>query len=290
MKDVATLYEEYCNKKGVKFQLDDKVNPYDNTTLFCPAGMQQFKPKFKNPDNTTIANIQSCIRLNDLDEIGDGTHLLYFNMLGLFSFGELTINDAIKFWMDFVNGVLGIKVDKVTIHSDRFDTWKFLYEHYDIPVILDDECVWSDGEMGGYCTEFYHNGLEIGNIVNTMDKFVDVGFGMERLQAILDGDVVHSATETLQETIEKIIYSGYKPGPQKQGYVLRKLLRELYIRGGHLDHPFFEKEVERQEKARVRYLKLSEKPSNRTKSKEWWFDTHGIDLDEMKRLNQNKDE
>ena len=55
MKDVATLYEEYCNKKGVKFQLDDKVNPYDNTTLFCPAGMQQFKPKFKNPDNTTDA-------------------------------------------------------------------------------------------------------------------------------------------------------------------------------------------------------------------------------------------
>ena len=145
-------------------------------------------------------------------------------------------------------------------------------------------------DLEGIPEKYKKKVIEIGNIVNTMDKFVDVGFGMERLQAILDGDVVHSATETLQETIEKIIYSGYKPGPQKQGYVLRKLLRELYIRGGHLDHPFFEKEVERQEKARVRYLKLSEKPSNRTKSKEWWFDTHGIDLDEMKRLNQNKDE
>jgi hypothetical protein len=40
--------------------------------------------------------------------------------------------------------------------------------------------------MGGYCTEFYHNGVEIGNIVNTMDKFIDVGFGYSRLDAIVN--------------------------------------------------------------------------------------------------------
>jgi alanyl-tRNA synthetase len=81
--------------------VDDSVKPYDDTTLFCPAGMQQFKDKFKNPDNTSIANSQSCIRLQDLDEIGDGSHLLYFNMLGLFSFGELTMQQTIHFWMKF---------------------------------------------------------------------------------------------------------------------------------------------------------------------------------------------
>jgi alanyl-tRNA synthetase len=63
--------------------------------------MQQFKEKFKNPDNTTVANSQSCIRLQDLEEIGDGSHLLYFNMLGLFSFGEMTMQQTIHFWMRF---------------------------------------------------------------------------------------------------------------------------------------------------------------------------------------------
>ena len=289
-RNVARIYEEFCLAKGIKFQLDDKVNPYDNTTLFCPAGMQQFKNKFREPDGSTVANIQSCIRLNDLEEIGDGSHLLYFNMLGLFSFGELTVNEAIDFWMEFIVDVLGIEVDKVTVHSDRFDTWKWMYERYKIPIELDDECVWSDGQIGGYCTEFYHKGIEIGNIVNTMDKYIDVGFGLERLHSIVNGNEIKSDIDTLKETITKILKSGYRPGPQKQGYILRKLLRELYIRGGEMDNIYFKREVVRQEKARIRYLKLNEKLSNQSKSKEWWFDTHGIDLDEMKRLDKKEKE
>lgn len=290
MRNIAGIYEEFCLAKGIKFQLDDKVNPYDSTTLFCPAGMQQFKKKFREPDGSTVANIQSCIRLNDLEEIGDGSHLLYFNMLGLFSFGELTVNEAVDFWMEFVVDVLGIEVDKVTIHSDKFDTWKWMYERYKIPIELDKECVWSDGQIGGYCTEFYHKGIEIGNIVNTMDKYIDVGFGLERLHSIINGNEIKSDIDTLKETIIKIVKSGYKPGPQKQGYVLRKLLRELYIRGGEMDNIFFKREVARQEKARIRYLKLNEKPSNHSKPKEWWFDTHGIDIDEMERLDKKEKE
>ena len=35
-------------------------------------------------------------------------------------------------------------------------------------VRIDNECLWSDGNIGGYCTEFYKNDIEIGNIVNTL--------------------------------------------------------------------------------------------------------------------------
>jgi alanyl-tRNA synthetase len=279
MKDITKIYEQFCKKKGIPFKLDDSVKSYDDTTLFCPAGMQQFKERFKNPDNKTIANIQSCIRLNDLDEIGDGTHMLHFKMIGLFSFGKMNINEAVDFWVEFIRKVLGITIDYVTVHPDKFDEWKWLYEIYKIPVRLDDECVWSDGEMGGYCTEFYHDGVEIGNIVNTMDKYIDVGFGYSRLDAIVNGNKNLSKNDILKDAILKIIDSGFKPGPQKQGYVLRKLLRQLYVEGGSIDHSFFKKEIERQQKAKSRYDRLKEKHSN--KSKEWWFDTHGIDLDEM---------
>ena len=279
MKDLIKLYENFCFLKGIPFKLDDSVKSYDDTTLFCPAGMQQFKDKFKNPDNTTIANIQSCIRLNDLEEIGDGTHMLHFRMIGLFSFGKMTLNEAVDFWVEFIKDFLGIKIDYVTIHPDKFDTWKWLYERHKIPIKLDSECIWSDGEMGGYCTEFYHDDVEIGNIVNTMDKFIDVGFGFSRINDIINGKNELTKNDILIDAINKIIEAGFKPGPQKQGYVLRRLLRQLYKGGGSIEHPFFTKEVERQEKAKVRYERL--KIKHRDKPKEWWFDTHGIDLDEM---------
>lgn len=279
MKNLEEIYKNYCKKKGIPFQLDDNVKSYDDTTLFCPAGMQQFKEKFKNPDNTTIANIQSCIRLNDLEEIGDGTHLLHFKMIGLFSFGQMTINEAVDFWVEFIRDVLEIDIDYVTIHPDRFDDWKWLYERHQIVVKLDSECVWSDGEMGGYCTEFYHNDVEIGNIVNTMSKYIDVGFGYSRINDIINGKNELTKNDILEDAINKIIEAGFKPGPQKQGYILRKLLRQLYVGGGSIEHPFFKKEIERQEKAKARYERLKDKHSDKTK--EWWFDTHGIDLDEM---------
>ena len=80
--------------------------------------------------------------------------------------------------------------------------------------------------MGGYCTEFYHDNVEIGNIVNTMDKFIDVGFGFSRINDIINGKNELTKNDILIDAINKIIESGFKPGPQKQGYILRKLLRQ----------------------------------------------------------------
>lgn len=278
-ESILKLFKHYCEFKKIEFRIEESVSPYDDTTLFCPAGMQQFKNKYRNPDSTTIANIQSCIRLNDLEELGDGTHYLHFRMMGLFSFDQLSLNEVVDFWWEFVNNILKIPVDKVTVHSDKYDTWKWMYERYRVPVIIDDECIWSDGEIGGYCTEFYHQGVEIGNIVNTLDRHIDVGFGLERLESIVFKKPTMTKIELLQDGILKIIESGYKPGPQKQGYILRKLLRMLWKEGGELDHEFFYKEVARQEKAKERYEKLL--PKNLDKSQEWWFDTHGIDLNDI---------
>lgn len=273
--NIQEEYRKFCELKKIKFQLDDKVNPYNDTTLFCPAGMQQFKKNFNDKTyKGTIGNIQSCIRMNDFDEIGDGSHLLYFNMIGLFSFRELSIKQAIDFWLEFLEDILSLKIDYVTIHPDKFDEWKIFYDKIEIRKDL--ECFWTDGEIGGYCTEFYIDGVEIGNIVNPLDDCIDVGFGLERLNMFVNPENIKSKNDILKETIVKIINSGYKPSPKNQGYVLRKLLRELYISGGNLEHPMFYQEIERQEKSLKRYNKLKEK--HKDKTREWWFDTHGIDL------------
>lgn len=257
--------------------MDDSVKSYDDTTLFCPAGMQQFKSKYKDLNySDTISNIQSCLRLNDIDEIGDGTHLLYFNMIGLFSFRQLTVPETIEIWMEFLKRI-NIVPDYVTIHPDKKE-WMEYYKKYNIEVKIDTECYWSDGEIGGYCTEFYKNDIEIGNIVNTMNESIDCGFGLERLEIIVN-DIIITRESTLKESILKIINSGVTPTYNKQGSILRKLLRICYLEGIIIDHPFYEMEIIRQEKIISKYNRLKEK--HKDKSKEWWFSTFGIDIENI---------
>lgn len=131
MKEVAYVtagrliqqYQHFCLSKGIDFIRIESVRPHDDTTLFCSAGMQQYKPLFSDPFHSeTVANSQACLRMGDLDEIGDGTHLLHFTMLGLFSFREMTVGSAIDFWLEFL-GTLGLVPDHVTIHPDRLVEW-----------------------------------------------------------------------------------------------------------------------------------------------------------------------
>lgn len=268
MKEVAYVtagrliqqYQDFCLSKGINFIRIESVRPHDDTTLFCSAGMQQYKPLFSDPSHSgTVANSQACLRMGDLDEIGDGTHLLHFSMLGLFSFREMTVGNAIDFWLEFLETV-GLVPDHVTIHPDRLVEWTPLYGGR-VPIVPDPECMWSDGSIRGYCTEFYKDGVEIGNIVNPLGSCIDVGFGLERLDMIVSGTPQDDALGTLCETVMTIVESGYRPGNKEQGYVLRKLLRRIHKMGGMLHHPFFAEEVERQKRLRAKYLCLRDRHS-----------------------------
>ena len=239
--------------------------------------MQQYKSKFKDPSykGVTVCNIQSCLRFNDFSSFGDGTHLGYFNMMGTFSFRDWRVQQKVDFWMKFLTEILQLKIDYTTIHPDKSE-WKQLHK---IPVRFDESCKWTDGEIGGYCTEFYVNDVEIGNIVNPLGDCIDVGFGLERLDSIVNGLKPKTTEEVLSETILKLIESGYTPSHYKQGYVLKRLLRTLYKKGGHLDHPLFYNEVKRQKRMKDNYRLLL--PKNPNMSKDWWYSTHGIEVDEV---------
>ncbi len=278
---LSDKYRDYCLKKGISFQSDTNVSSYDETTLFCPAGMQQFKPKFldKSITNLTIGNIQSCIRLNDEDEIDDGTHFLYFNMMGLFSFRHWSLKESIDFWMEFIEKECQLKVDYITIHPNKYDEWGFFYQEYQVEIRPDKECTWTDGiQTLSYCTEFYIDDIEIGNIVNNNGDCIDVGFGLERIETL-----IHKKQMKLNiyyQAIKKIAESGFVPGPNKQGYILRKLLRTFVNIGGTIPpedslYQLFTNEIKRQDKLKVKYERLKKKHPD--KPKEWFYDTHGID-------------
>lgn len=283
MIDVIKTYIDLCKDYDVPFDGYYKsVLSYNDSTLFCPAGMQRYKHRFGDPDyfSVTTANIQRCLRNNDIDEISDGFHALAFDMIGLFSFQSWSVPQTINFFLDYLNR-LGVVLSYVTIHPDKTDWYKYYPDN--ILVKLSYDCIWSDGEIGGFCTEFFVTkdgiDIEIGNIVNPLGHSIDVGFGKERLEYIL-GVTPKSANEQLEYAALSLIEAGIKPSANKHGYVLRSILRRLIRKDGKMNHQLFLEEEEKHKKALEKYYKLLDKFPNM--SYHWWWDTHGINPEFLK--------
>src|SRR5690606_12822433 len=141
---IIEIYKNHSSQYGISFHINNSVISPDETTLFTTSGMQHFKTKYKDTNfRDTFSNIQKCLRLNDWKEIGDGTHFLIFEMIGLFSFREWSLQQSIDFMYEFLSK-LNIKPDYVTMHKDKYEEWKSLYSKYEIEIRIDNECVWSD--------------------------------------------------------------------------------------------------------------------------------------------------
>ena len=95
----------------------------DPTLLLTTAGMVQFKPYFSGddvPPNKRLTSSQKSFRAVDIDEVGDATHLTFFEMLGNFSIGDYFKEKAIYFALDFVTNKLNLSKESfsATIYLD----------------------------------------------------------------------------------------------------------------------------------------------------------------------------
>ena len=285
---VSLRFEQF----GFPLVQDDTIIPDDDTTLFVCSGMQRVRKRFLTPDGSRHGSLQSCVRTNDLELVGDGSHLTYFQMLGNFHFGG-SYEASAELWhsilLDFQ-----IPVDSVHCHPDRPDhqlLWRKLgYEIQD-----DLECVWSDGEIGGHCCEIYSRGLEIGNLVNTLDHSVDVGFGWERLIQVNENvsrvdetylfGRFHPIVSDHSRTLELFWRHGITPGNKHRNYVCRRLIRRMlpYLE----DHKFVFQDWVDSEKEQLRRRLLDAKKlwkRHKNQSPEWWWSTCGILPEEIRSL------
>lgn len=112
-------YLKFFESKGHKIIPSAPLIPEnDPTCLFNSAGMQPLVPYLKgqpHPLGTRLTDVQKCVRLTDLDEIGDKTHHTFFEMLGNWSLGDYFKKEAISWSFEFLTKVLNIPVEKLAV-------------------------------------------------------------------------------------------------------------------------------------------------------------------------------
>jgi alanyl-tRNA synthetase len=94
------------------------IPEHDPSVLFTTAGMHPLVPFLlgePHPAGTRLANIQKCLRTNDIMEVGDATHLTLFEMLGNWSLGDYWKAEAIRLSYTFLVDRLGLDPQRLSV-------------------------------------------------------------------------------------------------------------------------------------------------------------------------------
>jgi alanyl-tRNA synthetase len=97
------------------------IPEHDPSVLFTTAGMHplvSFLLGEPHPAGRRLANVQKCLRTNDIFEVGDATHLTFFEMLGNWSLGDYWQAEAIRLSYSFLTERL--ELDPVRLYVTCF--------------------------------------------------------------------------------------------------------------------------------------------------------------------------
>lgn len=90
----------------------------DPTTLFTGSGMQPLLPYLlgqEHPKGNRLVDSQTCLRAQDIEDVGDNRHTTFFEMLGNWSMGDYFKEQQIRWFFEFLTDVVGLDPNKIYV-------------------------------------------------------------------------------------------------------------------------------------------------------------------------------
>ena len=118
-QEIRKAYLEFCQKNGHRvIKRASLILKDDPTTLFTGSGMQPLLPYLlgkKHPDGVRLTDSQTCLRAQDIDDVGDNRHTTFFEMLGNWSLGDYFKEQQIRQFFEFLTDVVGLDPSKIYV-------------------------------------------------------------------------------------------------------------------------------------------------------------------------------
>ncbi|HEV2091763.1 MAG TPA: alanine--tRNA ligase [Rubrobacter sp.] len=117
--EIRRRFLDFFAERNHRVYPSSSLIPYnDPTVLLTTAGMQQFITFFtgeEKPPSPRAASAQKCFRTQDIEEVGDPSHLTFFEMMGNFSFGDYFKKEAVEYAWEFLTVELGLPPERLWV-------------------------------------------------------------------------------------------------------------------------------------------------------------------------------
>ncbi|MBO4688221.1 MAG: alanine--tRNA ligase [Clostridiales bacterium] len=109
-----TWKQFYIDRGHVDVGAVSLVSDGSTGVMFNVAGMQPLMPYLlgqKHPLGTRLCNVQGCVRTNDIDSVGDKSHVTFFEMMGSWSLGDYFKKERCQWSFERLTQVFGFDAD-----------------------------------------------------------------------------------------------------------------------------------------------------------------------------------
>ncbi len=118
-QEIRTAYLKFFEERGHHIVPRAKlVLEGDPTTLFTGSGMQPMIPFLlgeAHDGGVRLVDSQTCLRAQDIDDIGDNRHTTFFEMLGNWSLGDYFKREQVPWMFEFLTKTVGLDPGKLYI-------------------------------------------------------------------------------------------------------------------------------------------------------------------------------
>ncbi len=118
-QQIRNAYLEFFKERGHTIIPRAKLIPQnDPSTLFTGSGMQPLLPYLlgeTHPEGVRLTDSQTCLRAQDIDDVGDNRHTTVFEMVGNCSLGDYFKEQQIRWFFEFLTDKVGLDPNKIYV-------------------------------------------------------------------------------------------------------------------------------------------------------------------------------